>query len=128
MRIIPVPSSDSEPVELRPVPVTQGDEQLRQNTQEIARLSDDVAALRKTLADIQETREPPAPEPPPMMKDVLPAQRQDLLKAIADMQSTLETPPVVPAPPKKVAFIRKLWDYLNQTAFEIPPNKSNRTH
>src|SRR5437773_132253 len=56
-------------------------------------------------------KEPPEEKSVPLPKQLL----ADVPAAIVETETT----------PKKVAFFQKLWDYLNQVAFEIPLKKSD---
>ena len=139
-------------------------EQILQNTRQVAKLSEEIVALREQRTDNKTSEAPePAlpslkqldPEPPPTIVWI---EKEKPLADIserpsASVESSPETiPPPTEQPEKilmgqledtpiteniinlqdpterKVAFFTKLWDYLNQTAFEIPLRKSNRSN
>jgi hypothetical protein len=139
-------------------------EQILQNTRQVAKLSEEITALREQRADHKtpEAAEPDLPsikrldaEPPTTIvwieKEKPLAEASD--RPSASVESSPEaTQPSAEQPEKilmgqfedtptsenvinlqdpierKVAFFAKLWDYLNQTAFEIPLRKSNRSN
>ena len=120
----------------------QGDEQLRQTTQAIAKLTEEMAVLRKVMAE--SLRPMPAPPNPQEVLSVTPltgtpavqpaqAPAENPVRAPGPVPSGLLDALAGPAPAtekkeeRKVAFFKKLWDYLNHVAFEIPPRKQDRT-
>jgi hypothetical protein len=88
-------------------PASQQDrEQIQQIARDVASLTHQVAALRKTITDIQKIAEAAAAvkEPPPKMMET-------------PLEKKVEPPASgVAQPEKQVAFLGKLWDYFNETA------------
>jgi hypothetical protein len=105
----------------------QGLEQIRQNTKEIARLTEAIEGLWKTITDLEKPAPAPVPLPPievavPIESKPAPIETPLHHSLLDDLAGSIPEPSG-----KKVAFLTKLWDYLNQVAFEIPLGKSDRT-
>jgi hypothetical protein len=123
------------------------DEQFQQNSREIAKLAVEIEALRKALdgaiatlsapvtpSDVKDNIRKPEIKTEPLREATVekPAQVTDPMRSV--LMDALVGPacPVgksAPLPEKterKIAFLAKLWDYLNHVAFELPINKSDR--
>jgi hypothetical protein len=116
---------------------TQADSLAQDNVRTLAALTEEIAALRKALIELKAERHEaprtPRKDPPGVISFEEPA---------LPIQPTTTLPPAQPEPhilfdalapstvvtteKPKVAFLNKLWDYLNQVAFEIPLRKSDR--
>lgn len=116
---IPAPS----PAVLTPPPDPMIPDALSSITREISKLGAELAALRKTVGEIKfsEPNREPAPAPKTVKIEIPEAAAPSptfLFDALADTPLPAEEPAA-----KKVAILTKLWDYLNQVAFEIPIGK-----
>jgi hypothetical protein len=130
----PPPKAVVKPViiEVDPDTLSQDQAQMQQISRDMASLTRQVADLRKTITDIQKIVEAAARKEPPAEKPVEPV----LIKMPLETKVEPAAPSVTHAPAaldlqsekseKKVAFLGKLWDYFNETAFEVPHKKSDR--
>ena len=91
--------------------------------QRVDRLNHEFNDMRQTLQAVQAaqtlSRETPKEKPidPPLPSEPT-DQRTPLVEPISgSVPVDLEE--------RKVAFLTKLWDYLNEVAFEVPPRKNN---
>jgi hypothetical protein len=109
-------------------------------TREVSKLTEEIAAIRQVLQDLPKAitpspappaAPPPTPVPPPIVS--LPVEKPKPVETPAphfelpnDFGDAVELPSE--NNPGKVALFKKLWDYLNQVAFEIPLKKSDRSN
>jgi outer membrane murein-binding lipoprotein Lpp len=102
--------------------------QIEQISRDIASLASQVAALRKTITDIQAIAEAAAQEPAAEKPAAQEAVPEAVVVPLVTLSEKKVEPPAtgVKESPKKVAFLGKLWDYFNETAFEVPLKKSDR--
>jgi hypothetical protein len=105
------PPPPSEP----PKPDPMIPEALRSITQEISKLTGEMAALRKALEEMKPVAPVHTVPEPVKIPDLHPILLDDF---------TGSKPSEEPEA-RKVAFFTKVWDYLNTVAFEIPLGRQN---
>jgi len=128
METVPVPVAVPAPAPAVPDPIVM--KTLQDMTQHVARLTDDVSNLRKAVDALNAPKPTitplPVPAPAPNPIHPAPAPEQAPAQASGSRDSILSligSSAPVAAPERKVAFLSKVWDYLNQVAFEIPLRK-----
>ncbi len=98
-------------------------DQVRRNSEAIQKLTEGIEKLQKTVAEMPHPASPPS-MPMTVLVEIKPEEKENPLPhgLLDDVAGSIPE-----SSGKKVAFLRKLWDYLNQVAFEIPLGKSSRT-
>ncbi len=115
------------------------EEKIIQGNRDTFRLIEEVATLRESLEKLSKSPAKnltPAPAAAPTFTPArVPAPAANPVSGVSTpLEPPVEKkaePPFIAEPPKrKVAFLGKLWDYLNETAFEdpTPTQKNDRTN
>lgn len=121
------------------------EEKILQSNQNNFRLSEDIASLRQTIEELSKRTGKPslaaAPAPAPAVAPPAPSAKMEKVEKVEKVEKSetkgvpaksvqdVAVPPTLPTKepaepaPTKVAFFGKLWDYLNETAFESPTQK-----